>query len=345
MKASSDKEEWDKQARNNAKTIEREIQNLKMSHWDMFQRKHKEFWIHAKQISNLFKTLKPILHEDRERLWSEFNNICEEVKQKQNEARQKLKRDSKQKRELVESKIKEGYNWGTGARNRDDLNKANSILKEALEWMKNGWEGFNLVTQVTTVLNEGKLTKEDNDFCWERWKEAKDAIKNRREELCQSNFYNFRSRASNTLDSAKYGDAREAKSNIKKIQIDMKNTLMNKNQYQEIRDLLDQAWQVASARLKQEYEEKQQRHKEWRNRMEDRIERWTELLEKNENVISRLERQIDECNDMERDAKSSDFASTVRGWIEEKRDKISSIAQTNRELEEKIRSVNNKLND
>jgi hypothetical protein len=35
---------------------------------------------------------------------------------------------------------------------------------------------------------------------------------------------------------------------------------------------------------------------------------------------------------MERDAKSSEFAETVRGWIEEKYRKIGDIRETNSEL-------------
>ena len=89
----------------------------------------------------------------------------------------------------------------------------------------------------------------------------------------------------------------------------------------------------------------QEKYTEWRNRMEDNVDRWSSLIQKNEDVISRIENQIDHCQDLEQDARSSDFAYTVRGWIEEKYQKINDIRQTNRELEEKIRSVQNKLNN
>jgi hypothetical protein len=46
---------------------------------------------------------------------------------------------------------------------------------------------------------------------------------------------------------------------------------------------------------------------------------------------------------MERDARTSDFADRVRGWISEKHDKIYDIERRNRELEDKISSARYKL--
>ena len=77
--------------------------------------------------------------------------------------------------------------------------------------------------------------------------------------------------------------------------------------------------------------------------MENHVERWTELMEKNENVVASLEDQIEKCEEMESTARSEEFADTVRGWIEEKLDKIRDIRRTNEELEERIRSVKNRL--
>ncbi len=71
-------------AQRNAKTIAWDIDMLASGHWDMFKRKYKDFWEHAGQISKLFKTLKPILPADREKLWDKFSSICDDVKRKQN---------------------------------------------------------------------------------------------------------------------------------------------------------------------------------------------------------------------------------------------------------------------
>ncbi|MFH1652543.1 MAG: hypothetical protein ABIE74_00645 [Pseudomonadota bacterium] len=75
--------DYDEIARVNAKAVESAIQSLAAGHWDMFKRQYKEFWAHARQVSDMFKTLKPLCHEDRERLWEKFSSVCEEVKRKQ----------------------------------------------------------------------------------------------------------------------------------------------------------------------------------------------------------------------------------------------------------------------
>lgn len=72
------------EAKSNAKKIGWEIDMLSSGHWSNFQRTYREFWDHARQISRMFKNLKPLLREDREELWEKFSNICEDVKRKQN---------------------------------------------------------------------------------------------------------------------------------------------------------------------------------------------------------------------------------------------------------------------
>lgn len=45
--------------------------------------KYQDFWNKAKEISALFKELKPLAKDDRDLLWGRFNNLCGEVKEKQ----------------------------------------------------------------------------------------------------------------------------------------------------------------------------------------------------------------------------------------------------------------------
>jgi len=45
--------------------------------------KYQDFWNKAKQITGLFKELKPLAHDDRDLLWKQFNTLCREVKENQ----------------------------------------------------------------------------------------------------------------------------------------------------------------------------------------------------------------------------------------------------------------------
>lgn len=75
--------DWPAKADSNARVIEKEIESLDLGHWDNFKRDYKKFWEHSKQISEMFKNLKPIRKEDRERLWSKFREVCDLTKIKQ----------------------------------------------------------------------------------------------------------------------------------------------------------------------------------------------------------------------------------------------------------------------
>jgi len=92
---------YDDKARANAKAIESEIQSISSGHWDWFKRQYKDFWVHARQISEMFKTLKPLRKEDRERLWEKFNSVCEEVKRKQRSENDDRKFKSNQHRKDI----------------------------------------------------------------------------------------------------------------------------------------------------------------------------------------------------------------------------------------------------
>lgn len=87
-------------AKRNSEAIESEIQSLESGHWHLFNRLYKDFWSHAREISQMFKTLKPLGREDRERLWEKFSSVCEDVKREQNsehedrEVKSKLHRSS-----------------------------------------------------------------------------------------------------------------------------------------------------------------------------------------------------------------------------------------------------------
>jgi hypothetical protein len=88
----------DEKTQTNAKAIKSAIQSLTGGHWDWFKRQYKEFWAHAHEVSDMFKTLKPLRHEDRERLWDKFSSVCEEVKRKQQSEHDNRKFKSEQHR-------------------------------------------------------------------------------------------------------------------------------------------------------------------------------------------------------------------------------------------------------
>lgn len=76
-------EDYEEKANDNYTRIKGEIEQLSISHWRIPHviRNYGSFWIHAKEISRMFKELKPLRKENREELWSIYSTICEEVKE------------------------------------------------------------------------------------------------------------------------------------------------------------------------------------------------------------------------------------------------------------------------
>ena len=325
---------WDELSGEQAERLESEVEGLRTGHHDLRGRNYRGFFAHAKEIGQLFKGSKALRYGDRKRLWETFNSLCDNVRQEQQRERERRASDSRVKKEVIETDIREAYHWARGSNSISDLKETDRRLAAVLERMKDGWSGFTGTTELLS-FSEGKLTKEDRDYLWTKWREAKEAVRERREWLSALNYDHMRGVASHCLALAT-SDPKAAKDRIKQANGEMKQKPMDNTQYADVRGMLDDAWELASRTGRE-------RHHEWRSKMEDHVERWTELMEKNESVISRLEQQIEECQEMESNARSDDFAETVRGWIEEKMEKIRDIRRTNQELEERIESVKRKL--
>lgn len=103
-----------------AEWLESEINRLQSDYSDLlglFWRQYDEFWEHARRISAMFKTLKPLFQEDRERLWAAYSTACEDTRKAQAREREARLNDSREKRDLVMSKIREAYFQAKGAAN------------------------------------------------------------------------------------------------------------------------------------------------------------------------------------------------------------------------------------
>lgn len=66
---------------------------------------------------------------------------------------------------------------------------------------------------------------------------------------------------------------------------------------------------------------------------------------KNEALLSKISSDIDHCEELLRNARGDDFAEKVRGWIQEKYEKMRDIKRTNEDLVEKIGSARERLRD
>jgi hypothetical protein len=304
----------------------------------------RDFWGRVKEINGLFQTLRPLVPDDRRRLWARLDAACAEAKERQAENKknwESRKAVSANKRSLVESKIREAYFQAKGGSDTAELAKADELLNTARGWMKAGWSAFTHTTELF-AFDDGKMTKDDHDACWERWNEAKEMLQSRRQQLGEYHYSRYRGEAEDAIGIAEY-DPRAAKEKVQAIQKSINGIIMNGDQFSEVRRLLDKAWKHASGKQTERHDDWVKRQAEWKERQTAHIHRKRELMRQAEEFIDRLEGQIDHCRDLEANARSDDYASTVRGWIEEKYDLIREKRRFISELREQICDIESKL--
>lgn len=313
----------------NASMLENELEKLRNDYCDIdllgyrSRYRYRDFWAHAKLISNMFRSLKPISREDRSRLWSEFSAICNEVKSRQNEERE----ESLRNRGLIETMITDAYYQAGGARDRDEINKATAMQNEILG-----------------LLNTRRIFREDREYLKSYLKQVNERIHSKRVELQESNFLGGKEAANGASRTAYYGDPYEALKEIQEVQRSLRGVYMNRDQRKELYEILEDGWEKAQSRIGELKEEKRRRHQEWLERMNSHIERWEKKIQDSEHFISRLEDQIDELEDQKAHARTDEHAQKVRIWIEQKMEKIRDVRNQIQELEDKIYSVRGEVN-
>lgn len=338
MQQNRSRDDWEETARANAATLEKKIEELEAEYAGLFsdltgifvKRNYRSFWERVKEINELFKTLKPLKREDRERSWNQLHNLCERVKREQNEGWEKRKRASQEEQDIIFRLVKDAHNWSEGAKEIRDIDQGRLCLTQAMDRLK----------------GNKQILKEDHDHCFNAWKEANEALRHGRERVSENNWSNVRSDIQDILHKAQYGDPYEAQEDIKSCQTTtLKSTVLTSAKFEEARSLLDLAWKTASERIAKTKEEKRRRGEEWRDRQKSHVERWQANIEKAESTISRVLDQIRNCERMRDEASTGEFAGTVQGWIDEKEGFIKDVEGNIREWERKIRETEDKLNN
>lgn len=319
------------EAKNNAEQIGREIENLRYNHLDpnapnlypitQNRYRYNDFWQHSRQISGMFKGAN-LQKEDRERLWSSYRSLCDEVSGQQKEERE----ESERNRGQIEGLITDAYFQAEGSNDRKGLEEAKSRQTQTLGMMK-----------------ERRLLKQDRERVWNYWRRVNERISYRRERVWESNYLKAKEDVSGCVSTSHYGDPYEALNQIKDVQRDLPGVYMSRDQRHELNDTLGDAWKKAFSRIEEHREEKRRKYEEWRQRTERYARDLGERIRKSEGFIQKLEGQISDLEGKEAGARSDIYAEKVRGWIEEDEEKIEGVRRQIKKWEDTLYSVKEKL--
>lgn len=325
-------EEYKYKSDQNVQTIESQLSILKEKCHE-FDFRPKPFWDYVKTLNSSFKTLKPIDRNERERLWSKFQGLCEKAKSLQKDANDKFKYQSKESKSNILYYIKEAGLW-----KKENYSKAQELMGKAMKLMKSS-----------------KLTKDDRECCWEEWKRTKDNLTFAKNQERKNNYLIIKEKIVAMSSIAAYYDPKDALKEIKNIQGMLRNYPMDDVYWKEVQESLQRYWNMAQGRLDEHYRQKQrdweskqaeyrEKKARWRQKQEDALDRFINIISKNEDYIDRLRSQIDDLEDKMWDGSDS-FKSRASGWVSEKQDKIRDIQNSNSDLEDKIRDIRRQLNE
>lgn len=330
---------WLEQETSNIRTLEQRIEELTSNHESPSGLSYREFWTETEEIVSLFETLAPIPESERERLKDKFDRICREAKKKQQQEWKDRLSQSGQNRTIIEEKISEAASLAdSGPEDIKILTRAQGLLKDALSKLKS-----NAPDDDGNESTGLALLREDRQACWDKWREANDTIHTRRLAVWQANYESIRPEASAALDEAEEGDSQQALEKVKKAQRRLKTLPLTREQRDEIRDILNKAWDVAIFKVNEIRDAKRRKYEEWIGRMEGQMEELTAQFRQNEENAVRLQGEVDQLKEAIQEIKSREYGDTIREHITKKREQIKELEVINRQLEGKIQSVKNRL--
>lgn len=204
--------DFEEKSRKNVRALESEINVLSSRnwlssrHWDFFERDYKEFWAHAKVISQMFKTLKPIKREDRERLWEKFSLVREQAKSKQKSEHEKRQFKSGQHKSFI---LKEAESarpcslFGFAPPDVQEMKTLGRVLKNASS-MLSQYKGEMFGEHKQECFDRIQEIRRIHDFWWNELKKHRSRCQEEFQQRVRANLeknYERHKKASDELQS------------------------------------------------------------------------------------------------------------------------------------------------
>ncbi len=327
------KRKQQEQTRRAIKTIESALSMLEVH---AHRGEYKDFWDKVKDVPSIFKNEGPLPKEERARLWNEYQELCEFVKRTQAKYFEERNRVSKLKKEEILGLIKDASFQIQGSRNLDELKTAKIYLHKAMRLMKRSNDYDDLVRSLLEPSGN-VLTRDDREICWNKWISVSDEFPYKRDLFYQNNYSEMYSLAHDIRSDAHSHPPQETRKRIIDLQKLMKSYPMNNNQYNEVKNLLQEAWEISMRKSDENRET-------YRQNQLDYIMYLEGLNTDLERRISEHRRHIDHNYDRIRDAFNENYINMIENeWIPRHEEEISKLESYIIENNQKINECELKL--
>jgi hypothetical protein len=320
-------------ARENAQRIESEIDALRSGHMDGAHREFRAFFEHERRLHELFKELHPLHPHDHHRLWKTLKQVGADTRRAQQEEWESRRYQSIEARETVDEMLRAAEALTQSAESGADCRRAESTLNEIR----------NLLGSAAPGTPGQLLIGPDRRACWDRWRGARDALRKKHGGRQEQAHQELAARVTEVAGRATEGDPFQATQRIKELQAQLGKADLRRGQFEELRKRLSAAWQQAQARMAEQRHERTEQQAEWRGRLEQHLARWRQTLQQKQGQLEHLVGQAARLIEMERNARSEDFAEQVRQWQAATAEKRHRTEESVAELEERIRSTERRL--
>ena len=328
-------------AQGNVAKFEREIDSLRYNYAvpnvesPISKYRYGAFWARARTIHEMFDSM-PLLEEDRETLWARYSSICEAVKAIHKEAQE----ESGKHRWLIESIIRGAQSSTDASKGREDLMDVRDVMRQAL-----------------SILKETQMLKEDGDYCWNYWRNVNERIGLQHQGIQTAAFEEAKLEAEKHTGNALQSNPYEILQGIKEVQKNLANLYLSREQRDELRHTLNDAWDRAQARIgeirevrQEQHEEwvrrqgeRKERHEEWRQRMTVNMERWDGDVKTAEEEISQLTQGIQGLQEEVAQATKAEYTRVLERMIAGKQGEITKIRDRIADLHRRIDDVKGNL--
>lgn len=296
-----------------------------------------EFKENAREVQELFNTLRPLSPSDREALWARYQEAW-------NNHKAHLARRWEESEELFQ-KLGSRIDYGL------DLSPDGLIFGSEM-FGRADWEGMGAkLSEAKSILDEVESTiRSDSRLQPKHRHELFQKLHDKRYKLQQARdnawsvlhdrceeLYNETHSAIETMPP------REALHVFKENQQIVMSLYLNPDDKDKFRGWFQELWQKLQASFEEKHREYEQRRNEWRTRQEAGLERLLTAKEKLEAYIEKLEDNIEANQSRQASARSSDFEDVVGEWIREGEEKLEDARQSLGELNRKIEDAERHL--